>query len=206
MHLKKLKKKWIEQGNYVPRIKINDCIFYREPNISQEEIGYPDGWRKGDWKQEDFIRDIEQDLIDNPAPDHIPKYQTHAQMYQRMKGRKHWDDLFYKIKHSLLRYYTKEYTLFKSWANVSRENSEFSGHTHPCDLTVVYYLKCDLPEYGTFIMNEGVMMPAVNDSILIFNPEIEHLLTNMPYELAVHPQYHRYSIVFDFKIDKSKTT
>jgi hypothetical protein len=28
----------------------------------------------------------------------------------------------------------------------------------------------------------------------------------MPFELAVHPHNHRYSIVFDFNIDKSKTT
>ena len=57
----------------MPRLKVNDSVFYREPNISKEEIGYPDGWRKGNWKQEDFIKDIEQDLIDNPAPDYIQK-------------------------------------------------------------------------------------------------------------------------------------
>ena len=47
------------------------------------------------------------------------------------------------------------------------------------------------------------MIPAVNDSLLIFKPDIEHRLTNMPFELAVHPHNHRYSIVFDFNIDKS---
>jgi len=190
----------------VPRLKVNNSVFYREFNISKEEIGYPDGWHGGNWKQEDFIKDIEQDLIDNPAPDHIPPYQTHAQLYDRMKGRKHWDDLYHKIKHSLLRYYTKEFTLWKSWANVAKENNRFGNHTHPCDLTVVYYLKCDLPVYGTYIVDENIMIPAVNDSLLIFKPNIEHRLTNMPFELAVHPHNHRYSIVFDFNIDKSKTT
>ena len=112
----------------MPRLKVNNSVFYREPAISQEEISYPDGLRKGDWKQEDFIKDIEQDLIDNPAAEYIPKYQTHAQIYERMKGRKHWDDLLHKIRHQLC---------------------------------------------------------------------------NMPFELAVHPQNHRYSIVFDFNIDKS---
>ena len=187
----------------MPRLKVNNSVFYREPAISQEEISYPDGLRKGDWKQEDFIKDIEQDLIDNPAAEYIPKYQTHAQIYERMKGRKHWDDLLHKIRHSLLRYYTKEFELEKSWANVSRENNQYGNHTHPCDLTVVYYLKCDLPEYGTYIVDEGIMIPSVNDSLLIFKPSIEHRLTNMPFELAVHPQNHRYSIVFDFNIDKS---
>ena len=187
----------------MPRLKINNKVFYRELNISQEEISYSDGWRKGNWKQEDFIKDIDQDLIDNPGPDHIPKYQTHAQLYPRMKGRKHWDDLYLKIRHSLLRYYANEFKLIKSWANVSKENNEFGNHTHPYDLTVVYYLKCDLPEYGTYITEDSIMIPAVNDSLLIFNPIIEHRLTNMPFELAVHPHNHRYSIVFDFNIDKS---
>ena len=190
----------------MPRIKINNSVFYRESNISKEKIGYPDGYRIGDWKKEDFIKDIEQDLLDYSVGDHIPPYQTHAQLYKRMIGRKHWDDLFHKVKHSLLRYYTKEFILWKSWANVAKENNNFGNHTHPCDITVVYYLKCDLPEYGTYITNEDVMLPAINDSLLIFNPEIEHRLTNMPFELAVHPHNHRYSIVFDFNIDKSKAT
>ncbi len=45
----------------MPRIKINNSVFYRESNISKEKIGYPDGYRIGDWKKEDFIKDIEQD-------------------------------------------------------------------------------------------------------------------------------------------------
>ena len=190
----------------MPRLKINNSVFYREGDISKEKISYPDGYRIGDWKQEAFIKDIEQDLIDNPAADYLPKYQTHAQMYQRMKGRKHWDDLFHKIKHSLLRYYTKEFELMKSWANIAKENSDFGDHVHTYDITVVYYLKCDLNEYGTYITDEGVMIPAINDSLLIFSGGIKHRLTNMPFELAVHPHNHRYSIVFDFNIDKSKTT
>jgi len=189
----------------VPRIKINDSVFYREPDISQEEIGYPDGWRKGNWKQEDFIKDIEQDLLENPAADYIPKYQTHAQMYQRMIGRKHWDDLFHKIKHSLLRYYTKEFTIWKSWANKAMDNSAFGFHTHDRDITVVYYVKNNYPEFGTNI-DEQVIIPGIEDSLLIFDGKIRHQLCNMPFELSVHPQNHRYSIVFDFNIDKNKET
>ena len=42
----------------MPRLKVNNSVFYREPAISQEEISYPDGLRKGDWKQEDFIKHL----------------------------------------------------------------------------------------------------------------------------------------------------
>ena len=187
----------------MPRLKVNSSVFYREFNISKEKIGYPDGWRQGNWKQEDLIKDVNQELIDNPAREHIPKYQTHADLYDRLKGRKHWDDLYHKIKHSLLRYYTKEFKLVKSWANVSKENNQYGWHTHPFDITVVYYLKCDNPEYGTRIKEDDILIPAINDSLLIFDPVIEHKLSNMPFELAVHPHNHRYSLVFDFNIDKS---
>ena len=189
----------------MPRLKVNNYIFYRELQVSKEEILY-DTWRKGSFHKDNLIPDIENELIVNRASNEVPPHQTKTDLYPRMKGRKHWDDLYNKIKHSLLRYYTKEFTLWKSWANVAKENNRFGNHTHPCDLTVVYYLKCDLPVYGTYIVDENIMIPAVNDSLLIFKPNIEHRLTNMPFELAVHPHNHRYSIVFDFNIDKSKTT
>ena len=187
----------------MPRLKVNNFVFYREFNISKELINYGDSYRNGSWTQEQLVKDIEQELIDNPAADHIPPYQTEAQLYSRMKGRKHWDDLYKKIRHSLMRYYTKEFIDYKSWANVSRENNQYGWHSHTCDLTVVYYLKCDNPEYGTYIKNEDIMIPAINDSLLIFDAKIEHRLSNMPFELAIHPHNHRYSIVFDFNIDKS---
>ena len=186
----------------MPRLKINNSVFYREYDISKEQIGYPDGWRIGGWKQEDLIKDIDKDIIENPAEPHIPPHQTHAQLFERMKGRKHWDDLYHKVKHTLMRYYTKEFTLMKSWANVSKEDNQFGNHTHSFDLTVVYYLKCTMPVYGTYIVPENVMIPAVNDSLLIFNGQIMHRLQNMPYEIAIHPHNHRYSIVYDFNIDK----
>ena len=62
--------------------------------------------------------------------------------------------------------------------------------------------KSNYPEFGTNI-DEQVIIPGVEDSLLIFDGKIRHQLCNMPFELAVHPQNHRYSIVFDFNIDKS---
>ena len=188
----------------MPRLKVNNCVFYREHNISKEKINYGDAWRQGSWTQEQLVKDIEQELLDNPSAPYIPPYQTHADLYDRMKNKKHWSDLYKKIRHSLMRFYTKEFNLIKSWANVSKENNQYGLHTHPYDLTVVYYVKCDNPEYGTYIKDEDFIIPATNDSLLVFNPVIEHKLSNMPFELAVHPHNHRYSIVFDFNIDKSK--
>ena len=32
-------------------------------------------------------------------------------LYERMKNKTHWSDLYKKIRHSLMRYYTKEFIL-----------------------------------------------------------------------------------------------
>mgnify|MGYP001338714171 CR=1 FL=1 len=98
--------------------------------------------------------------------------------------------------------YVRDFNLKESWANKAVENSAFGFHTHDRDITVVYYAKNNYPEFGTNI-DEQVIIPGVEDSLLIFDGKIRHQLCNMPFELAVHPHNHRYSIVFDFNIDKS---
>ena len=75
MRLKKLKKKWIERENYVPRLKVNNYVFYRELDVSKEEIRYDD-WRKGFFNKENLVRDIEEEFKINGASDRVPPYQT----------------------------------------------------------------------------------------------------------------------------------
>ena len=188
----------------MPRLKVNNYIFYRELQVSKEEILY-DSWREGSFHKDNLIPDIENELIVNRASNKVPPHQTKTDLYPRMKGRKHWDDLYKKIQHTLLRHYTKEFVLIKSWANKSDESNQFGFHTHNQDITVVYYAKNNYPEFGTNI-DELVIIPGVEDSLLVFDGKIKHKVSNMPFELAVHPHNHRYSIVFGFNIDKSKTT
>ena len=185
----------------MPRLKVNNYVFYRELEVSKEEIRY-DSWRAGSFNKENLLPDIENELIVNRASDAVPPHQTKTGLYERMKGRTHWDDLYKKIRHTLLRYYAKEFILQESWANKSDEKNQFDFHTHKRDITVVYYAKNNYPEFGTNI-DEQVIIPGVEDSLLMFDGKIRHQLCNMPFELAVHPHNHRYSIVFDFNIDKS---
>ncbi len=188
----------------MPRLKVNNYVLYRELEISKEKIRY-DTWRSGSFTQENLIKDIEDELIINRATGNVPQHQTKTDLYDRMKGRTHWDDLYKKIQHSLLRYYTKEFVLTKSWANKSDESNQFDFHTHKQDITVVYYLKNRVSEFGTNIDND-VIVPGIEDSLLMFDGTIRHKLSNMPYELAIHPHNHRYSLVFDYNIDKAKST
>ena len=185
----------------MPRLKVNNYVFYRELEVSKEEIRY-DSWRAGSFNKENLIKDIEEEFRVNGASDKVPPFQTKVNLYERMKDKTHWSDLYKKIRHTLMRHYTKEFTLQESWANKAVENSAFGFHTHDRDITCVYYVKNNYPEFGTNI-DEQVIIPGVEDSLLIFDGKIRHQLCNMPFELAVHPHNHRYSIVFDFNIDKS---
>ena len=92
----------------MPRLKVNNYVFYREFKVSKEEIRYDD-WRKGLFNKENLVRDIEEEFKINGASPAVPPYQTKVNLYERMKNKTHWSDLYKKIRHTLMRYYTKEF-------------------------------------------------------------------------------------------------
>ena len=52
----------------MPRLKVNNYVFYRELDVSKEEIRYDD-WRAGSFNKENLLLDIEDELIVNRASD-----------------------------------------------------------------------------------------------------------------------------------------
>ena len=44
----------------MPRLKIDNNIFYTELNVSKEKIRYEDGYREGTFNQENLIKDIDE--------------------------------------------------------------------------------------------------------------------------------------------------
>ena len=189
----------------MPRLKVDNFVFYREFNLSKYKMYFDGVYRTGSFTKEKLIYDIENELETNPASKNVPPHQTKNNILDRLWDKEYWQDFYSVVNNVLMRYYTKEFKLIESWANKSDQSNQFDFHTHESDITVVYYLHNRLPEIGTNIDNK-VIIPGVEDSLLIFDGKINHKLSNMPYELAIHPYYHRYSIVFDFNIDKSKTT
>jgi len=189
----------------VPRLKVDNLVFYRQFDISKYQMYFDGTYRKGTFKKQNLITDIEEDIKTNPGLDYVPPYQTENKLLERMWSRQYWKDLYFIVDNILMRYYTKEFKLVESWANKSDETNQFDFHNHVSDITVVYYLHNRVPEFGTNI-DDKVIIPGVEDSLLIFDGKIRHKLCNMPKELAIHPNYHRYSIVLDFNIDKSKAT
>ena len=94
----------------MPRLKVNNYVFYRELEVSKEEIRY-DSWRAGSFNKENLIKDIEEEFKVNGASDKVPPFQTKVNLYDRVKHKKHWSDLYKKIQHSLMRYYVRDFEL-----------------------------------------------------------------------------------------------
>ena len=54
----------------MPRLKVNNYVFYRELEVSKEEIRY-DSWRAGSFNKENLIKDIEEEFRVNGASDKL---------------------------------------------------------------------------------------------------------------------------------------
>jgi len=163
-------------------VTINNNNFYRKNNILEKE------------EIDKILQDVDYELKNNPCNE-VPSYQTYPDLYLKYGNLFHWSKLYEIILSSIKEKIEGEYTLHKAWANLSKENNNFQFHIHNVDLTCVYYLKNKYPEYGTKFEN-NVIIEAIENSILFFNGDIPHSITNMPSEIAKNNL--RYSIVLDF--------
>ena len=66
-------------------------------------------------------------------------------------------------------------------------------------MTCVYYLKSNLPEYGTKLEGD-VILESTQNSMIAFDGMILHSVANMPKNIAKDNP--RYSIVFNFKLSQ----
>jgi hypothetical protein len=138
-------------------------------------------------------KDIDWELTNRPCTDSsIPPYQTHSDLFHRYKNNQHWQNL-----HKAFSEISGNLVLSHTWANLSNEDNRYQWHDHKdLQLTCVYYLISPFPEFGTKIEN-GVIIEAVENSILFFNGSIVHSVANMP--SVIGKFNHRYSVVFDYK-------
>jgi|TARA_E500000178_G_C16454255_1_gene501521 hypothetical protein len=147
--------------------------------------------------KEKYIADIDKVISDgHVASDNVPPLQTKTDLYDHVKVYNRWIELQEKIK-NIVQENIGMVKLTESWANISREDNRYGFHTHKRDITAVYYLKNNYTNYGTQI-DDKVIIPGLENSVLIFDGKINHSIINMPFELAVHPHNNRYSVVFDY--------
>ena len=159
------------------KIQVDDYKFYRHTNFMDKTY------------KEKYISDIDKVITDgHVASNNVPPLQTKTDLFDHVKFLNRWIELQIKIG---------KVQLTESWANISREDNRFSFHTHKRDITAVYYLKNNYTNYGTQI-DDKVIIPGLENSVLIFDGKINHSIINMPFELAVHPHNNRYSVVFDY--------
>lgn len=147
-----------------------------------------------DTQREKLKKDIDYQIEHNLCTAVRP-YQTYNNMDEVYKDDETWQFLINKIKDCVSTITNKQTKQYMCWANVSKENNAYEKHSHNTDLTAVYYLQSSLPEYGTDIENT-IIVPSYQNSVVIFNGALEHQIVNMPEVLAKNN--HRYSIVIDF--------
>jgi hypothetical protein len=166
--------------------KINEDYFFQSENILS------------DLEKKILKIDIDNEIKDNYAPD-VPLYQTYNNMHKRYN----WNFLFKKVNHILNIMSLNNIHMEYCWANISTPESDYQVHTHPTDITVVYYLKNFSSHYGTYIKvdDSEVIVCCPENSILIFEPKIEHSIVSPPKEIS--EKYSRYSIVMDYSINKN---
>ncbi len=165
--------------------KINEEYFFQSENILT------------DLEKKILKSDIDSEIETNYAPD-VPLYQTYNDMHRRYN----WNFLFKKVQNILNNISLNNINMEYCWANISKPESDYQVHTHPTDITVVYYLKNPSSYYGTYIKSNDseVIICCPENSILIFEPKIQHSIVSPPKEIS--EKYSRYSIVMDYFINK----
>jgi hypothetical protein len=166
--------------------RINHEYFFQSENILT------------DIEKEILKSDIDKEIEYNCALE-VPLYQTYNYMHKKYN----WKFLFNKVQNILDNIPIKNINMEYCWANISKPESDYKIHTHPTDLTVVYYLKNPSSHYGTYIKDNDseVIICCPENSILIFEPKIKHSIISPPKEIL--EKYSRYSIVMDYCINKT---
>ena len=161
-------------------ITINKNTIHRDFNVLSEE------------DRELVLKDVKYEIKNHLCED-AALYQTHANLFQRYKDKTYWNRLYLTARAMV----DNNYKYYKSWANLSNEDNDYQFHQHKNKMTCVYYLKSNLPEYGTKL--EGnVILESTENSMIAFDGMIPHSVANMPKNIAKNNP--RYSVVFDFKL------
>ena len=174
-------------------IKINDNIFYRTLGFCDEN--------QRNLIFKDVMKAMDEDIEKNLKTNFDSPHQTDNDLFERFKKKKHWKQFYNNLSNRLYNIYKKDLKLKECWANLSKENNNYKFHKHFRDITCVYHLKNNFYEYGTNIENR-VIIPAIENSLVIFKGNISHSICNMPKQIAKYKKNYRYSIVFDFDYEK----
>jgi len=164
------------------KLKVNNNEILREYNVLSEE------------DRELVLKDVEYEIKNNLCNDADP-YQTHANLLQRYQDKTYWSRLYSTARAMI----NNNYIYYKSWANLSNEDNNYQFHQHENKMTCVYYLKSNLPEYGTKLEGD-VILESTQNSMIAFDGMILHSVANMPKNIAKDNP--RYSIVFNFKLSQ----
>tara|TARA_S200002703_G_scaffold79977_1_gene68913 strand:- start:2443 stop:2961 length:519 start_codon:yes stop_codon:yes gene_type:complete len=146
------------------------------------------------------FHDVKELVSQGYVANGFPPLQTPSDLYSRVKHFAHWDHwaTLYNYMKTCMQLNLE---LERNWANLTVENGTYGMHEHTSDLTFCYFVRSEHPIYGTNVEDKFIL-PAVENSMIVFNGKIRHSISNMPNELVPKNDYNRCSIVFDFNVIK----
>lgn len=145
-----------------------------------------------------LIEDIEYEARTRPyIGDNTPPLQTHPDLLKKYKT-PHWNIYKKSIDKFVNKKLNCNMTFGHVWANISVPNVKYKFHKHTCDFSVVLYLQNKFSDFGTYLEND-IIIPGHQNSILMFKGDILHSIINMPKNII--SKNRRVSLVCDLYYD-----
>ena len=129
-----------------------------------------------------LLEDVKPLLVDGPALaafynfGSLPGKQTHdtLQLHPDFKS-----TINYMVE-LVSKEMGKKFILDKAWANwTNGDKKDICWHTHPCDYSVVYYMKT-FPLFSNGTLFRDGLVKAPQNSILVFPANLDHTAPSSP--------------------------
>tara|TARA_R110002012_G_scaffold142392_1_gene300357 strand:+ start:3781 stop:4317 length:537 start_codon:yes stop_codon:yes gene_type:complete len=177
----------LRRKNKVIITSVDDIKFYRENDLCKTE----------DLKNIKEALDLEYAKGNIVWTEGFPLYQTSNDLHEKLQHVSSFNKLKNKVI-KLVKGINKDFKLFKSWCNLTTEDSKYAFHSHDTKLTCVYYLQSNQDCYGLRLKDQKIIFPSIQNSILMFDGSVSHSIEYMPNKVFDSVDSHRYSVVFDF--------
>ena len=83
----------------------------------------------------------------------------------------------------------------KSWVNwTNGSKKDIAWHSHPCEYSLVYYMKTPLPFFSNGTLFRKGLFKAPQNSIIVFPGSMEHTAPSSPF------RFNRYSLAMELNI------
>ncbi len=141
--------------------------------------------------QQKMLQDIKNNFDNNIHEDRLSGLQTKPDLHIVNTG-KHWNNFFNKLN-VIMKKFNKT-NIQKCWALKINKKQDPYYHRHRNTITSVYYLQNDDKNLGTYFKEIDVLIPGIENSIVVFEGSILHDAV-FPEKNLTKP---RYTLITDY--------